>query len=77
MSRKSRLSKKKHKSRRRMRPSEAMMGLGAGLAAGGALTGALGYSGGSDLMGTGLGLAGAGVGVSILESVGEGIRKAR
>lgn len=68
--------KKKRKTRqKKVRMSEVAIGLGGGLAVGGAVTGALGYSGGGDLMAGGLGLAGAGVGLSLLEGLGEGFQK--
>jgi hypothetical protein len=77
--RKTRLKKYKlkRKSRqRRIRPSEAVMGAGAGLAMFGAIPYALGAKAqGKEVMGAGLGLAGAGVGLAVLEGLGENIRK--
>jgi hypothetical protein len=55
--------------------SDTMVGVGGGLAMGGAVAKGLGYAGGDDLMGSGLGLAGAGIGVGMLESVGEGMQR--
>jgi hypothetical protein len=69
-------TKKKRKTRqKKVRMSDVAIGLGGGLAVAGGVTGALGYKGGGDLMAGGLGLAGAGVGLSLLEGLGEGFQK--
>lgn len=74
LARKDRLKKSK-KHVRQTRMSDMMMRTGAGLAVGGAVAGGLGYKGGGDIMGAGLGLAGAGIGVGMLEGIGEGLQK--
>jgi len=77
--RKTRLKKYKPKRKvrqRRIRPSEAVMGAGAGLAMLGTVPYALGAKAqGEEVMGAGLSLAGAGVGLAVLEGLGENIRK--
>lgn len=73
--RKGRLAKSKRRKPRPARMSDVMMQTGAGLAMGGAVAKGLGYSGGDDIMGSGLGLAGAGIGVGLMEDIGKGIGK--
>jgi len=77
--RKSRLKKFKPKRKvrqRRIRSSEAVMGAGAGLAMLGTVPYALGAKAqGEEVMGAGLSLAGAGVGLAVLEGLGENLRK--
>jgi hypothetical protein len=55
--------------------SDVMMQTGAGLAVGGAVASGLGYAKGGEIMGAGMGLAGAGIGVGMLEGIGEGLQK--
>jgi hypothetical protein len=71
--RKGRLKKSK-KRVRKTRMSDVMIGTGAGLAVGGAVAGGLGYKGGGDIMGAGLGLAGMGIGVGLMEDIGKGLQ---
>lgn len=73
--RKGRLVKSKRHKPRPARMSDVMMSTGAGLAIGGAAAKGLGYSKGDEIMGAGLGLAGAGIGVGMLEGIGEGLQK--
>jgi hypothetical protein len=55
--------------------SDTMMRMGGGLAVGGAVASGLGYAKGGEITGAGLGLAGAGIGVGMLEGLGEGLQK--
>ena len=68
--------KKKRKTRqKKVRMSDVAIGVGGGLAVGGAVVRGLGYEGGGDIMGAGLGLAGAGIGIAVFEGIGEGFQK--
>lgn len=73
---KSRLKKKRKARKRRLRAGETMMQIGGGLAATSAIPYLFGQEkAGGQLLAGGLGLAGAGLGVSVLESVGEGLQR--
>jgi len=73
---KSRLKKRKPAKRKRRTVGETVMGVGGALAATSAVPYLFGNKAAGDkLLGGGLGLAGAGLGIGVLESVGEGLQK--